>query len=149
MIDKSELRKHCIDLLSKKASELEQEILQVNEAARSETKSSSGDKHETARAMMHIEREKLQKQLLTILNQKEIFKSIDPTSSSDVITLGSVFSTKQGTFYIATAIGKTPLKDQNIFVISMDSPFAQAFKGAKQGDSVNFRGKKHKIEALF
>ena len=59
-----------MDLLEKRSQEIRKEMDTAQQSANSETKSTAGDKHETARAMAQLEVEMLSKQL------EEVNKSI-------------------------------------------------------------------------
>ena len=59
---KLKIHSHCLQILNQKIEELSNALNTATESANNETKSSAGDKHETARAMMQIEQEKLGKQ---------------------------------------------------------------------------------------
>ena len=55
---KKKLYNHCKKMIIEKLEELEQREKDLQIALTSENKSSVGDKHETGRAMIHLEREK-------------------------------------------------------------------------------------------
>lgn len=61
---KQQLISDCTKKLQQQIVSLKQLLDEVTEAVNNETKSSVGDKHETSRAMMQLEQEKLGKQLL-------------------------------------------------------------------------------------
>ena len=63
---KEKLFFHCENYLQKRKDLLEQRKNELQLALTSETKSSAGDKHETGRAMIQIEREKLGKPTIGI-----------------------------------------------------------------------------------
>ena len=67
MIEVSVLKKalfnHCRSLLEKKMGVLEQQKENLQKDLTSEAKSSAGDKHETGRAMIQLELEKLGNQI--------------------------------------------------------------------------------------
>ena len=63
---KEKLFFHCKNYLQKRKNLLEQRKNELQLALTSENKSSAGDKHETGRAMIQIEREKLGNQLLAL-----------------------------------------------------------------------------------
>ena len=59
---KQKIHTHCLHLLDNKIAELQKILRSLGESAANDTKSSAGDKHETARAMIHIEQETITKQ---------------------------------------------------------------------------------------
>jgi transcription elongation GreA/GreB family factor len=119
---------------------------EVTDSANNETKSSAGDKHETARAMMQLEQEKLSKQIADLAEQKKEFDKIDFTKSSSQIGQGSLVETDKGFFLIASSIGKITVDDKTVFVISNKSPLALAFIGKKQKETISFNGVEYLIE---
>ena len=60
---KKSLFQHCLDHLNKNLVLYEKRKLEILAALESESKSSAGDKHETGRAMVQLEREKLGEQI--------------------------------------------------------------------------------------
>ena len=66
----------CLASLDEKINSLKTSLLELEEGSENDTKSSAGDKHETARAMMQIEQEKLGKQLNELLEQKNSVEKI-------------------------------------------------------------------------
>lgn len=123
---KAALKKACLDILNKKLNSLNQSLQEINESSNQESKSSAGDKHETTKALMHIEQEKLGKQIELIRTQIEEVEKIQTEKRQMTISNGSVIQTDQATFYIAAAIGKTELDGKDYFIISIHSPIAQA-----------------------
>ncbi len=54
---------YCFQFVSRKLDRIQVQIRELEQSLTSETKSSAGDKHETGRAMIQLEREKLGQQL--------------------------------------------------------------------------------------
>ncbi len=63
MMEKFKVYTHCLDLLESKIKNIVSEIKSFQETSSDDTKSSSGDKFETTRAMMDLEKEKAASQL--------------------------------------------------------------------------------------
>ena len=57
MRDKALVHKSCIDLLEIKIDVIKKKTASIEQALQSETKNTAGDKHETSRAMLQLERE--------------------------------------------------------------------------------------------
>lgn len=136
----------CKSYLADKIQALSFIMQEVTDSANNETKSSAGDKHETARAMMQLEQEKLSKQIADLAEQKNEFDKIDFTKSSTQISQGSLVETNKGLFLIAGSIGKIEVDSKSVFVISNKSPLALAFIGKQQKDSLSFNGVEYLIE---
>ncbi len=63
---KNYLYNYCFEFIESRLCTIINTILDLRESLDSETKSSAGDKHETGRAMLQLEREKAGSQLAEI-----------------------------------------------------------------------------------
>ncbi len=73
---------------------------------------------------MHIEQEKLSKQLSEIKTQKSELEKVNLSTSSKIGT-GSLIETDNGLFFIAISIGKIKVENKEVFVISPQSPIGK------------------------
>ncbi|MEH0155406.1 3-oxoacyl-ACP synthase [Limibacter armeniacum] len=117
-------------------------------AANEEVKSSAGDKYETGRAMLQIERDKHAVQLSEALKLKAVLDHIDASKEEEVVKLGTLVSTSMGTFYISISAGKLEVDKQMVFAISMSSPIGAKLNGMKKGEETLFNEKKIKVFEL-
>jgi hypothetical protein len=138
-----------MDLLNKKIEELNSALNNVTEAANNEVKSSVGDKHETSRAMMQLEQEKLSKQLKELLDQRSELERIDITRSSDYVTKGTLIQSDKGYLFLSIGLGKIVLDEKTVFVISPQSPLGMKLMGLRENDSTELQGMKYLILNLF
>ena len=145
---KQHIVKACIANLEDKTNALSLIMQEVTDSANNETKSSAGDKHETARAMMQLEQEKLSKQIADLAEQKKEFDKIDFNKSLTQISQGSLVETNKGLFLIASSIGKILISDKTVFVISNKSPLALALNGKKQNEVLSFNGVEYLIKKV-
>lgn len=125
-----------LSALTNKIYHLEQAMLDLQDSALKESKSTAGDKHETGRAMIHLEQEKMASQLQ---QQKEIlrqFQRMDFLTSSPSIRLGSLIETGQGWFLIAGAVGKMSVEENIVMVISPESPLGNKLLNKQKGDII-------------
>jgi transcription elongation GreA/GreB family factor len=139
------LYKKCIDYADHRIAAIQSAIEEAVESANDDNKSSSGDKHETGRAMAQLEQEKGSKLLSEALEFKSVLQKINPEQKSDKILLGSLVYTNKGTFYIAVAAGKIMIEDDVFFAISQVSPIALKLIGLSQSDNLIFNGNNYKI----
>ncbi len=146
---KEQIIEACRAYLQEKQASLQLIITDINEATHTETKSTAGDKHETGRAMMQLEQEKLNKQLADIQQQIIEFTKIDFSKISNRIAVGSLVETDKGYYLIASAIGKLTIELKNIFVISPQSPLGIAFKGCTKNETVAFNNTIYKIVSVL
>ena len=139
MIIKEQLYGKCNEALQERLKHIKKSILDLEEALQSETKSSAGDKHETGRAMIQIEREKAGQQLKGIQNNQELLQKIDCNAKHTNIALGSAVYTSQHNYFISISEGEIKLEDVSFYAISPQSPIAQLLLGKREGDIINFR----------
>lgn len=144
---KERLFLHCENLIAEKVQSLKIALSQITESANNETKSSAGDKHETARAMMQLEQEKLSRQINDALQVQAELSSL-PKNTSTSVTKGSLIYTNRGQIFIAVAIGKIEFEKNTVIVISDKSPLALKFMGLKQGASLDFNGVNYQITSI-
>ena len=134
-----------IDLLEIKKSRIEAEIEELMLGLQQNTKSSAGDKHETARAMAQLEQEKASVQLVQTV---QLLTTLNRTYSETItacVTNGSLVTTQKGIFYLSIALGKINVLNKDVMVISIESPLGKAFLGKKIGEEVGFKEMKYKI----
>jgi transcription elongation GreA/GreB family factor len=128
-----------IDLhLNQKLKDLNVMMQDLHEASKNETKSTVGDKHETSKAMMHLEQEKLGNQIKEIELQLKEFNAVNFDTHSNQVVVGSLVETNLGYFFIATAIGKIQIDNLFVFAITNKSPLGSKFLGLKPNDSIEF-----------
>jgi hypothetical protein len=139
-MQKQKLIEACNDYFRNKITSLMSVIHDVSESSNSESKSSAGDKHETSKAMMQLEREKLGMQLKEAEMQLAEFEKIDFSKTFQKVEQGSLVQTDKGWFFIAGSVGRILLDTQTVFVISAQSPLASAMMNHKEKDTVNFNG---------
>ncbi len=133
----------CIESVEQKLDLIRKAISDTREALTVESKSSAGDKHETARAMLQLETEKRSEQLVQSLNLQEALNKIHLTEiSADNIHIGTLVHTSVGIFYIAVGIGKLNYDGKEYMAISAASPIAHAMIGKKKGDTVELNDRK-------
>jgi len=137
---KGELLKLCKIFVQDRIQNAENAMQNAQQSANSEERSTAGDKHDTARAMSHLEQEKSAKYLDEAIKLKRAFSELLKAQPSDVIDFGSLVVTNQGTYFIALSIGVIKLDKEDYFIVSPTSPIAIAFKGLVVGDKATFNG---------
>lgn len=141
--DKIKLISYCLQLTEEKISGLLQLQSELFKALQSETKSSAGDKHETSRAMLQLEQEKLGKQIqeweinLNTLNKIQHTESTQPTDS--------LFITDQGIFFLCCNLGKIQFENHSIYTLSAESPLGKLLRHAGSEKIVTFNKARYVI----
>ncbi len=149
MLNKQKIHEACLTALQIKIDSLKQINSELKEAAANETKSTAGDKHETALAMVQLEQEKLSKQISSLLDQKALLSSIDLSKQHYIVSNGSLVETNKGLFYFAIPLGKLSVDEISLNLISIQSPIGNLFSGLKVGDSVQFNNLEYKIISIL
>ena len=135
-------------LLDNKIAQLQQALNDLHESAKNETKSTAGDKHETALAMLQIEQENIRRQLRETQEQKTIFDGIDPLLSHAEIRKGSLIKTNKNWFFISAGVGKIKHEDIIIISLSLLSPLGLKLIGKKINESIIMNAAEYKIESI-
>ncbi len=117
----------------------------MNESLLSEDKNSTGDKHETGRAMLHLEQEKLSGQLLEVENTRNALKKIDIVPRGETIGMGSLVRTETARYFLSISAGSHKEGEVVVYCISGASPMAQLLLGKRVGDVFEFNGQSHTI----
>ncbi|MCX6312120.1 MAG: 3-oxoacyl-ACP synthase [Bacteroidetes bacterium] len=131
--------------VAEKIENLEISMRAARESGNDETKSTTGDKHETGKAMMQLEQEKIGIQLNELQKMSKVLEGIPQGFSPGKIKPGNVVVTNQGNFYISVAAGKISMGKELYFAISAVSPLGNLFLKSSSGESVNFNGKVYGI----
>ncbi len=140
---KLQIHELCIESVQQKLDLIQKAISDAREALTVESKSSAGDKHETARAMLQLETEKCAEQLAQALRLQDVLNRIHlDEKSADNIHIGTLVHTSVGIFYISVGIGKLEYDGKEYMAISPASPIAHVMIGKKKGDSLEFNGRK-------
>ncbi len=119
---KQRLYNHCLFYIDQRIANATDALNSAKESANNETKSSSGDKHETGRAMAQLEQEKAAKMISQANHLKQILNKIQPNYNSKDIALGSLVITNRGAYYIAISAGKIIIDQKEYYAISTNSP---------------------------
>ncbi len=146
---KENLYNQCTLITNNRLETINSTIKAIHNSLLSETKSSAGDKHETGRAMLQLEREKAGNQLAEIQKVKERLAKISISNSSDVIKLGSVVYTNKANYYIAISAGVLKIEDESFYAISPSTPIGQLLLSKQVGDSISFRDNTFTISLII
>jgi len=146
---KQTLHSACMQVLNERILRIQNAIKEAQQAANEETKSSSGDKYETTRAMMHLEIEKNSIQLQEATKQQRILSQIRIDQINNRIENGSLVVSNQETFYLAVSIGKIVIDDKPYVCISTASPIGQLLLKQNSGYEFTFQGKVYKVMEVY
>lgn len=116
-------------------------IVSAKESRDNETKSSAGDKHETARAMAQIELENSEVHLSKVMELKKDLDQLDLLRISSKVEFGSLVETDDFNYFISIGLGRIQLEDQDYYCISKTSPMAKLLYDKVVGDEFHFQEK--------
>ena len=136
-------------MLADKISMLQHTLGSLRESAANETKSSAGDKYETARAMLHNEQQNVQQQLSGAGEQQHIFNKININEPSVSVILGSLVETNRGWFFISVALGKAVVQGQPVIAVSAGSPLGAKLLGIAEGDTITINAVLYKVLHIY
>lgn len=146
---KQNVHQACLNHIEKSLQVYQAGIKDAQEGLQSESKSSAGDKHETGRAMLQLEAEKLGAQYQERLKTYNFVKQLNIKEIHHQIKLGSLIKTNLGLFYICSGIGSIAVDDQNIFVLSPIAPLSKMLLSKKKDDSITFNRKTISIQSII
>ena len=140
---------HYRQLLEEKIFDLQKVLDDLKNSGANETKSTAGDKHETALAMLQIEQANKRAQLQELLSQKAVLNKIDPTIETVTVVTGSLVVTAQNYFFISCALGRSVVDGKNVIALSAQSPLGKVLMGLKKGGAVSFNQVHYLIENIY
>jgi hypothetical protein len=135
-------------LLNAQIDAFQFQLDELSESVMNETKSTAGDKHETALSMLQLEQSRIAKHLYDAIDNKTIYCQIDLTIESDTIVSGSVVTTQRGCFFVSIALPKIQFEQKIIIAISPKSPLGEKLMGKKINDIIEVNSIEHHIEKI-
>jgi hypothetical protein len=139
-LTKTQIHEYCLQELTNRLQNAREAMAALHESVAADTKSSMGDKYETAREMAQQELEKISRQMGMLQQSLGIFNRIQSSLKLTVIGLGALIETDKGFFYMAAPLGKIVIQNQEIMVISPQSPAGKVMLGKKVGNSFELNG---------
>lgn len=145
---KENLIKYCNEFVLERKSHIDLQMKEIKEALFEEMKSSAGDKHETARAMLQMDREKVGNQFKEVENMFETLNKIDVSAPATIVHLGSIVFTTNVNYFIAISAGKIDIGDECFYAISSSTPIGKLLMSKAVGDKVVFRDQEFSIKKI-
>lgn len=145
---KEQLIQACQQWLDTRSTTVKKTLADIKTSLEEETKSSAGDKHETGRAMLQIDRENAGRQLAEIEQVQKLLSKASRTQSTHKIHLGSLIETSQGLYFIAISAGRIVVEDKTYYVVAPTSPIGALLMGKEKGEQLVFNAKKIVILAI-
>lgn len=142
---KQELHSNCIAYIEQSIREIESVIADRREAMLLETKSSMGDKYETAREMMQQDINLNQQRLANTQADLAVLRQMNPMSVHTTIGLGSIVLTNNGAYFLAVSARSFIISGTKYLAISPTSPIGHQLRGKVKGDTFSFNGRYYLI----
>src|SRR4051794_25630310 len=130
-MDKEQILTEVKRRIQSKVDDL-QHLIDDLRSSNSETKSSMGDKYETAREMLAQEINHLQNQLKVQYDYQNTLSKITSDLCNSVQN-GALVQTDKGKFYISVGLGEIQISDQKVFAVSADAPLVKAMWNLEVG----------------
>jgi len=125
-----------------------QAIKDVQDSAQNETKSSAGDKYETARSMGQMELGMHQSQYHKVKLDLVNLEQIEKLDMKNYVSDGCLIRTDKGYYLIAISFGKLIVDGFEVFVLSANTPFAKNILMKKVGEDFEFNNIVYTIETI-
>lgn len=134
---KQQLFQYCRRYVAERSERIRRQLADLRESLDSETKNSSGDKHETGRAMIQLEQERLARALMEARRLEQDAERLPkPGPASGPLAPGSLVRCGGQWYYIGIGAGSVEVDGTRYFCISPASPAGKQFLGKLPGDEV-------------
>lgn len=147
---KQKIKEACAQIIGKRIETARAAMQQAQESANSDEKSSAGDKHETSRAMGHLDSEMNARQLSQALHDLETLHKLNTSTILTKAAPGTVIiTTGNDVFFIGAGLGVISIDNNEVIVLSPAAPLAIQLASKKEGDTFSFKGKSTSIKSIF
>lgn len=130
-------------------TEIQADLALISNDLANDTKSSAGDKFETAREMANQEISKLQSVLAEKKRFLQILQNDAFQSRSSIIQAGALVQIEEIWYFFGLPFGKTTFDNETVIGIGLTAPFAQAFLQKEQHSVVNFGQKNQTVNEII
>lgn len=148
-MNKAELIDFLTIRFTDEVNEIQADLALISTDLANDTKSSAGDKFETAREMANQEISKLQSVLAEKKRFLQILQNDAFQSKSSKIQAGALVQIEEIWYFFGLPFGKTTFDTKTVIGIGLTAPFAQAFLQKQQGIIVNFGNKDQFIKEIL
>jgi transcription elongation GreA/GreB family factor len=138
--DKNRALAVCREALLARQAGYRRELANLDEASAAETKSSAGDKYETAREMIAQSRRLVEANLAEAEAALATLERMAVSPSQATCGFGSLAETSQGWLLLGASLGEVEVDGATVRTLSLASPLGQALKGRAAGDRIPWRG---------
>ena len=141
--------KHLLGHVDKDLAEAKARMASLKESLGAESKSSAGDKHETGRAMIHLEQERVQDTVGRLEHMRGILvQRAAQDKPIQRVSPGALVETTGPWVLVGVPLGKVQLPNALVLCVGAEAPLAQQWHGAQPGDQVALGPQKLTIQAI-
>lgn len=130
-------------------AECDRELAHLDEAAAGETKSSAGDKYETAREMISQARRLQLERRDKAARGLEWLSRLEPLRAYQAAAAGCLIETEKVAYLLGILTESVTVDGVVVQGLTLASPLGQALKGGRVGDRVAWRGEFLEIRGLW
>lgn len=149
MWSKEEVIQAFVLLVQEKICRIQTTLRDLTESAAGESKSTAGDKHETALAMLQLEQEQKNKELAILINHQEAIEKAKKVANKSQAVFGSLIVTDKFLFLICASIGKLVVREKTVVALSSESPLGKLLLGLEVGQSCDFQNEKYLVMEIL
>lgn len=146
---KYKLKQHGIAMLMQRLETALLAMQNAQDSANNDNKSTVGDKHETTRAMGHLDNEMNARQMEEAQHELAFLNSITVSEIYMQATIGAVVVCRHAMFFIASGIGTQQVAKEKIIFISPKAPLSMQLLTKRKGERFTFNGVDFIIEEVF
>lgn len=147
-MNKQELIAYMKGLLDDRMQVAWEAMEAAQDSANDQSKSSAGDKYETARSMGQLDRNMHARQYEQVRQERVLLERIGETETSSRGAVGALLETTAGWFFISVSLGAVKFDNQTVLAVSSSSPVGLSFLGKEAGAQFQFLNKPHQIIAI-
>ena len=141
--------KHLMGHVDKDLEEAKARMASLKESLGAESKSSAGDKHETGRAMIHLEQERVQDTVGRLEHMRGVLvQRATQGKAIQRVSPGALVETTGPWVLVGVPLGKVQLPDALVLCVGVEAPLAQQWHGAQPGDQVVLGSQQLTIQAI-
>ncbi len=141
--------KHLMGHVDKDLEEAKARMASLKESLGAESKSSAGDKHETGRAMIHLEQERVQDTVGRLEHMRGVLvQRATQGKAFQRVSPGALVETTGPWVLVGVPLGKVQLPDVLVLCVGVEAPLAQQWHGAQPGDQVVLGSQQLTIQAI-
>jgi hypothetical protein len=145
---KQQLLTQCIAIQENNVKTAHEAMLASQESA-NEQKGTMGDKYESFREQMQIDRDMYARQYDEGMQVMKDLNKIDPEAMQAAAALGAVVITDKQKFFVSASLGQIVIGNETYMAISTHSPLFKAMAGKKSGEAFSFRDKSYSVQQVL